>query len=68
MPIYEYECRKCNERFEVLQKASDDGSDLHCPKCQADKPERVLSTFCSGGPKGAGSGASSSAHSAPGHS
>ncbi len=48
MPIYEYECRKCKERFEVLQKMNDDNSDLQCPKCQTDKPQRVLSLFSSG--------------------
>jgi putative FmdB family regulatory protein len=65
MPIYEYECRKCNERFEVLQKASDSNEGLNCPKCDADKPERVLSAFCSTGAKGASKGGS---HSSPGHS
>ncbi len=48
MPIYEYECRRCKERFEVLQKMSEDSSQLHCPKCQADRPKRVLSLFSSG--------------------
>jgi putative FmdB family regulatory protein len=61
MPIYEYECRKCKERFEVLQRMDEDNAGLSCPKCKADKPERVLSAFCSGPAKGP-------AHSAPGHS
>ncbi len=41
--IYEYECRKCKERFEVLQKMNEDNSHLRCPKCQAERPQRVLS-------------------------
>jgi putative FmdB family regulatory protein len=61
MPIYEYECRKCRERFEVLQKASDTDEGLSCPKCEADKPERVLSAFCSVSAKG-------TSLSSPGHS
>jgi putative FmdB family regulatory protein len=32
MPIYEYECKKCGERTEVLQKAKDKPLD-RCPKC-----------------------------------
>lgn len=24
MPVYEYECTKCNEKFEIMQKMSDD--------------------------------------------
>ena len=65
MPIYEYECRKCRERFEVLQKASDSNAGLNCPKCDTDEPERVLSAFCSTSAKGASKGGS---HSSPGHS
>lgn len=56
MPIYEYECKKCNERFEVLQKISDGNEGLRCPKCDAEEPERVLSAFCSAGSKSAGHG------------
>jgi putative FmdB family regulatory protein len=32
MPIYEYACRKCGERTEVLQKAKDKPPE-RCPKC-----------------------------------
>jgi len=47
VPIYEYECRKCKERFEVIQRISDDATDLQCPKCGADKVKKVLSGFFS---------------------
>ncbi len=68
MPMYEYECRKCKERFEVLQKVHEDNSSVCCPKCNADMPERLLSAFCSGSPKSSASGSAASAHSSPGHS
>jgi putative FmdB family regulatory protein len=48
MPIYEYECRSCKERFELLQKMNEDNSRIRCPRCNADRPQRVLSTFSSG--------------------
>lgn len=48
MPIYEYECRECKERFEVLQLGKNDQEKIRCPKCQADKLERVVSLFSSG--------------------
>ena len=32
MPLYEYQCRQCNERLEILQKISDPPY-THCPKC-----------------------------------
>jgi putative FmdB family regulatory protein len=50
MPIYEYECRSCKERFEVLQKMNEGSSHLRCPRCQA-RPQRVLSLFSSGSVK-----------------
>ena len=65
MPIYEYECRNCKETFEVLQKMGEGNEGLRCPKCDADRPEKLLSAFSSAASKGASSG---SAHSAPGHS
>ncbi|MGD0658947.1 MAG: zinc ribbon domain-containing protein [Syntrophorhabdales bacterium] len=65
MPIYEYECKKCEERFEVLQKADETTDQICCPKCGAEKPERLLSAFCSVGSKGAPQAVS---HSAAGHS
>lgn len=66
MPMYEYECRNCKERFEVLQKMGEGNEGLCCPKCNSDNPEKIFSAFCSGTSKG--SSAIGSAHSAPGHS
>ena len=66
MPIYEYECRNCKEKFEVLQKIDESNEGVCCPKCNSDKPEKVLSAFCSGTGKGGAPGASD--HSALGHS
>ena len=41
MPIYEYECRKCTARTEVLQKLNDKPP-TKCPKCGG-RLERVTS-------------------------
>lgn len=66
MPIFEYECCKCSDKFERLVFRSD--GPINCPKCNSDEVQRVLSVFGfkSGGDKGAassrmGSGASSCA-------
>ncbi len=32
MPIYEYQCSKCNEVFEIFHKIDEDGK-VTCPKC-----------------------------------
>ena len=41
MPTYEYECPKCNKKFEQLQKMTDKPLDK-CPFCGA-KPKRLIS-------------------------
>jgi len=42
MPLYEYECRACGERTEILQKVSDPTSS-HCPKCGSEM-KRLISS------------------------
>jgi putative FmdB family regulatory protein len=42
MPIYEYECRKCGEEFELLVLSSTVPA---CPACQAQDLEQLLSGF-----------------------
>ena len=49
MPLYEYLCRGCGERFEVLQRLGAAGDDVLCPRCGEARPQRVLSTFAAGG-------------------
>ena len=33
MPLYEYQCEDCGERFERIRKFSDPPLDEPCPKC-----------------------------------
>jgi putative FmdB family regulatory protein len=47
MPIYEYQCIKCGEKFEVRQSIGEDGAKLNCPKCNAGNPKRLFSSFFS---------------------
>ena len=42
MPIYEYECLKCGNHMEVMQKMSDEPL-TKCPKCKANKLEKIFS-------------------------
>jgi putative FmdB family regulatory protein len=49
MPLYEYRCGGCSERFEVLQRLGAGNEDVLCPGCGEERPERVLSTFAAGG-------------------
>ena len=42
MPIHEFECKKCNHRFERLILSGDDPSP-ECPKCKNKKADRLIS-------------------------
>jgi putative FmdB family regulatory protein len=43
MPIYEYRCASCSERFEELVRRPEDA--VACPECGAAEVERLLSVF-----------------------
>lgn len=43
MPLYEFECGKCQTVFEELVKSGNDM--LHCPSCGGEKVEKKMSTF-----------------------
>ena len=47
MPIYEFECNKCEEKFEKLVGINESGSGVRCPKCDASNPRKLLSLFSS---------------------
>ena len=48
MPIYNYECRKCSNRFELLVGVTADSKELKCTKCGSPDIEKRLSTFSVG--------------------
>ncbi|MEA2013885.1 MAG: zinc ribbon domain-containing protein [Thermodesulfobacteriota bacterium] len=58
MPIYEYECKNCGNKFEIIRFASDNDEDIECPECSEKKTAKVVSSpaascspcqSCSGG-------------------
>ena len=42
MPIYEYECRGCGDRFEAIVRSTESPA---CPSCQGVDLERLISMF-----------------------
>lgn len=34
MPLYEYRCPKCGERFELLRSLSERDDETECPRCR----------------------------------
>jgi putative FmdB family regulatory protein len=53
MPMFEYECRKCRERFERFSHRRDEEQPVPCPRCGARRTERVVSTFAAVGGRNA---------------
>lgn len=47
MPLYEYTCRGCGGRFEVLQRVGSSSADVACPKCGGRDVSKEFSTFAS---------------------
>jgi putative FmdB family regulatory protein len=43
MPIYEYKCKICGQKFEVLVYS--DGEKIICDKCGSEDSERLMSGF-----------------------
>jgi len=48
MPIHEYRCTRCGNRYEDLVSSADHAAP-HCPQCGATQVERLLSAFAVGG-------------------
>lgn len=44
MPIYEYACKTCDHRFDLLRPMSRMDADAPCPQCDGES-ERQLSVF-----------------------
>lgn len=45
MPIYEYICMECNNRFSLLQSLYPTEHDAECPKCSSNNVKKILSSF-----------------------
>lgn len=47
MPLYEYRCGRCSQRFEATQSVHARVEDTACPFCHAREATRLLSSFSS---------------------
>jgi len=45
MPIYEYRCESCSEKFEVLTRFAERDSAQMCPACESTKTRVLVSSF-----------------------
>jgi len=45
MPIYEYICKDCGKRFEIIRPIKDADSPITCKLCQGSHTRRAVSVF-----------------------
>lgn len=50
MPVYEYECQRCGETFEIQRGVTQHDQKATCPKCRAANCRQVFSGFARLGP------------------
>ena len=50
MPIYEYRCESCSEKFELLTRFAERDTAQACPACESTRTRVLVSSFaCAGG-------------------
>lgn len=49
MPIYEYLCQDCENKFETIRGMNQADSPIECAQCHSRKTKRMLSTFNANG-------------------
>jgi len=52
MPIYEYRCTECDERFELFVRSAAQQTAPTCPRCGSPAVQKALSLFGVGGTGG----------------
>ena len=58
MPLYDYQCKSCEESFTELRKTSEKDEPIACPSCGHKETKRLVTGFAFGG-GGSGGGAAS---------
>ena len=60
MPLYEYACEQCGNKFEQLVRTMNtETAKVKCPKCGSEKTARALSVFAVGAEGGGKTGSDS---------
>ncbi|NLE46727.1 MAG: zinc ribbon domain-containing protein [Chloroflexi bacterium] len=45
MPIYEYQCDECGEKFELFVRSTSTQEEIVCAKCGSTKVHKAISLF-----------------------
>lgn len=49
MPIFEYKCKQCDTKFEILHKSTQNTNAIACPECLSTETKKLFSSFSSAG-------------------
>lgn len=49
MPIYEYKCLECKEKFDKFVRSMTTEYEIECPRCHSLRVEKALSLFGTSG-------------------
>jgi putative FmdB family regulatory protein len=49
MPLFEYRCKECNGKFEILHKSVNNTNEVVCPECNSVNVKKLLSSFSTSG-------------------
>ncbi|MDH5561582.1 MAG: zinc ribbon domain-containing protein [Deltaproteobacteria bacterium] len=53
MPLFDYQCNVCDNKFSELRKIAEKDSEINCPSCDSLDTKRLLTTFSVGAVSGA---------------
>jgi putative FmdB family regulatory protein len=45
MPVYEYRCKSCDEKYEVFHRGKEEQEKVICPSCNSKESKKLLSGF-----------------------
>jgi putative FmdB family regulatory protein len=45
MPVFEYKCQSCGNKYEIYHPAKEKKEDVICPECKSADSEKLFSTF-----------------------
>ncbi len=45
MPVFEYKCLSCGNKYDIFHFTKEINEDIICPKCQSKEHEKLLSAF-----------------------
>lgn len=45
MPVFEYKCKDCGTKYEILHKSGSNLEEVFCPNCKSTEYKKLLSSF-----------------------